>query len=251
LLQGRISPLKAEQTSLQNYAYFHPLDKVASQEVVTPAACRDDSIESVQFCIDLTHPLPLAPQTPRSRIDEEHELSNETLETMSAASSGRARNLAEATTKDIAVKRLFIALDRNRDGTIDAVEFRNFLIYGLGVACDTIKQAAQSLWFKDIDKDGRLSLDELALACKELDAATVLRFCEPIEREAGMHVHQKEPLEPPPAMLFSCLAPWARCCAQPRAQAQELVVSSKDPLKSRVLSIVDPQNSINGAPCIR
>jgi len=145
------------------------------------------------------------------------------------------REKEEARAKDIAIQQLFLALDQNGDGAVDVHEFLAFLRIGLGLTSSTLEEAEEALAFKDLDKDGMLSRHELAESCSDLDAAAIWRLCEPLEREAGLHVYHAVQVEPPQSIVPS---PWLAsrctplCTALPvEHETHELIITSSLPRK--------------------
>merc|ERR1712113_466853 len=86
----------------------------------------------------------------------------------------------ETLEKAAAVKRLYAVLDKNQDGKINASEYRTFLTEALGGTA-TLEQAEKSMAYKDTDKDGTLSEEEVAASCKSIDAATINEWCKKLE----------------------------------------------------------------------
>lgn len=144
-----------------------------------------------------------------------------------ATSASLASDEAQATAKQLAIRRLFLALDTNGDGAVDAQEYWAFLRI-LGVSSSALKQAKEVMAFKDLDNDGVLSIDDLIEACAGLDAPAICRLCEPLEREAGLEVYQAVQVEPQCAT-----SPWLAgrctgfCTARPLGETHELIVSAK------------------------
>merc|ERR1719181_1554137 len=92
----------------------------------------------------------------------------------------------EAVEKVAGVKRLFSVLDKNADGKLVASEFLEFLRGALGNSSATLAQAEKSMAFKDKDKDGTLSEEELRLACDSMDAAAVNSMSEALVKNASI-----------------------------------------------------------------
>lgn len=141
----------------------------------------------------------------------------------------------QAMAKEIAMKRLFMALDQNADGVVDAEEYLAFLRIGLGLSSATLRHAEEAMGFKDLSCDGLLSIDELREACADLDAAAICRLCEPLEREAQLEVYQMVQVEPPQGCNGDLQpSPWAAtrctgfCASFPAAENHELVVTARD-----------------------
>merc|ERR1712228_383176 len=95
-------------------------------------------------------------------------------------------SMSEAVERNAGVKRLFSVLDKNADGRIVASEFLEFMRGALGSSSATLAQAEKSMAFKDKDKDGTLSGEELKLACDGMDAATINSMSEAVEKNAGV-----------------------------------------------------------------
>jgi len=137
------------------------------------------------------------------------------------------REKTEARAKEIALHRLFAALDANGDGAIDSAEFLTFMRIAFGFASATLEQAWESMQAKDLDDNGRLTFSGLQQACSEMEAAAIIRLCEPIEREAALKIYhslQAEPPQPflPPVMLVGSCSPL--CMGLPPLETNEVVI---------------------------
>lgn len=88
--------------------------------------------------------------------------------------------------REAALQRLFGDLDKNCDGKIVAAEYLEFLKEALGSSNCTLDQAALTMSFKDTDRDGTLSQVEVSKSCEGVDVATIVQWCEKLERTAAL-----------------------------------------------------------------
>merc|ERR1711924_519809 len=77
-------------------------------------------------------------------------------------------------------------MGKNNDGKVVASEFLEFLRATTGSTSVTLQQAEKSMAFKDANKDGALDEKELAVACDGVDAATIIAWCESLEKSAAL-----------------------------------------------------------------